>query len=49
MGKAVFKIIAPILVILAGCMWGSVGFFVRNLSVLNINNTTIVNVEWAEH
>jgi drug/metabolite transporter (DMT)-like permease len=42
MEKAVSETIAPILAILAGCMWGSVGFFVRYLSALNISNMTIV-------
>ncbi|KMT22566.1 transporter [Clostridium cylindrosporum DSM 605] len=36
------KRVAPFLAILAGCMWGSVGFFVRHLSTLNLSNMTIV-------
>lgn len=47
MGKSSFTSIAPILAILAGCMWGSVGFFVRRLSALNIDNMTIVGCRMA--
>lgn len=42
MAKAGLKTIAPVLAILAGCLWGSVGFFVRSLSALKISNMTIV-------
>jgi drug/metabolite transporter (DMT)-like permease len=47
MRKTGFTSIAPILAVLAGCMWGSVGFFVRNLSDLNIDNMTIVGCRMA--
>ncbi|MGI6684472.1 MAG: DMT family transporter [Bacillota bacterium] len=42
MEKAVLKSLAPFLVILAGCMWGSLGYFVRYLSAINLSNMTIV-------
>jgi drug/metabolite transporter, DME family len=42
MEKPILRRIAPLLAILAGCMWGSVGFFVRYLSELNLSTMTIV-------
>ncbi len=42
MEKTALKTVAPVLAILAGCMWGSVGFFVRSLGALGFSNMTIV-------
>lgn len=39
--------IAPIMAILAGLLWGSVGYFVRELSVMNLSNITIVTCRMA--
>ncbi|MGI5902106.1 MAG: DMT family transporter [Desulfitobacteriia bacterium] len=36
--------IAPLFAIVAGIMWGSIGLFVRALSALGLDNTTIVEV-----
>jgi DME family drug/metabolite transporter len=33
---------APLLVILAGCMWGAIGTFVRIMSAMGLDSTTIV-------
>jgi len=41
------KTIAPILVILAGCMWGGTGVFVRMLTALGITNMTVVAVRMS--
>ncbi len=38
------KKIAPFLVIAAGCMWGSIGVFVRYLDQMGLSNTTIVEI-----
>ena len=42
MKKSILLMISPILAIIAGCMWGSAGFFVRYLSSLGLNNMTIL-------
>lgn len=42
METSTFKKMAPLIVIIAGCMWGSVGFFVRYLTDLNLDSMTIM-------
>lgn len=39
--------IAPIMAILAGLLWGSVGYFVRELGVMDLSNMTIVTCRMA--
>jgi len=47
MGKPVKKPIAPFLAILAGFLWGTIGFFVRYLTSLGLSNMTIVACRMA--